>query len=98
MGNKAVEIISGILARCFKPKEDIAPSDWCERNIRLDAKTSNLAGRYSLRHTPYLRQIYDDVGNPRIRKIILKSLPKSAQLNLQITSCFSTSAISPSRS
>ena len=77
MSSRAVEIITGILARCFKPKEDIPPSDWCERNIRLDAKTSNLAGRYSLRHTPYLRQIYDDVGNPRIRKIILK---KSAQI------------------
>lgn len=77
MNSRVVSVIAGILARCFKPKEEIPPSDWSEKYIRLDAKTSNLAGRYRLKHTPYLKQIYDDVGNPRVRKIILK---KSAQI------------------
>jgi len=77
MQSKASAVIQGILRRCFKPKEHTPPSEWVEKFIRLDAKTSNIAGRYSLRHTPYLRQIYDDVANPRIRKIVLK---KSAQI------------------
>jgi len=77
--NRAREVLTSLLRSTFRPKESVSPSTWVEREIRLDAKTSNKAGRYSLRHTPYLRQIYDDVANPRIRKIIVK---KGAQLGL----------------
>lgn len=75
----ASNIIGDLLRHCFKPRVILSPSEWCEANIRLDAKTSNIAGRYSLRHTPYLRAIYDDIANPRIRKIVVK---KAAQLGL----------------
>ena len=77
--NKAQHAIAEILRQVFRPKENIAPSVWMERNIRLDAKTSNISGRYSFRHTPYLQRLADDVANPRIRKLVVK---KSAQVGL----------------
>ena len=79
MVNRAREVLTSLLRSTFRPKEHVSPSAWVEREIRLDAKTSNKPGRYSLRHTPYLRRIYDDVANPRIRKIVVK---KGAQLGL----------------
>ena len=77
MSSRASEVIGNLLQQIFEPRENISPADWVEREIRLDAKTSNKAGRYSLRHTPYLKKIYEDIGNPRIRKVILK---KAAQV------------------
>jgi len=70
-------LLRSILRRTFKPKENISPAVWVEKNIRLSPKTSNISGRYSLLHTPYLRRIYEDFGDPRIRKVVLK---KSAQI------------------
>jgi hypothetical protein len=75
--NRAQELIAKVLKRTFKPKVSVSPATWVERNIRLSPKTSNISGQYSLLHTPYLKRIYEDFGNPRIRKIVLK---KSAQV------------------
>jgi len=77
VNSTAKEAVSDILKKVFKPKEKLKPSDWVEGNIRLSSFTTTLHGQYSLRHTPYLRQLYDDIGNPRVRKIVLK---KSAQI------------------
>jgi phage terminase large subunit GpA-like protein len=77
--NKAAAAIGKLLRAIFKPREILAPSAWVEKNIRLSSKTSNTPGKYSLNHTPYLRQIYDDIANPRIRKVAVK---KGAQLGL----------------
>src|ERR1700677_2548368 len=74
---RANTLLRSILKRTFKPKDNISPATWVEKNIRLSPKTSNISGRYSLLHTPYLKRIYEDFGNPRIRKIVLK---KSAQV------------------
>lgn len=77
--SRANTLLRGILKRTFKPKESISPAVWVERHIRLSPKTSNIAGRYSLRHTPYLKRIYEDFGNPRVRKVVVK---KAAQTGL----------------
>lgn len=76
---RAKTVLSDILRKTCKPRV-IPPADvWVEREIRLSAKTSQLAGKYSLRHTPYLRRLYQDVSNSRVRRIVVK---KGAQLGL----------------
>ena len=74
---RANELLADVLRKTCKPKEIKSCEIWVEEHVRLSPKSSPLAGKYSLRHTPYLRQIYRDVSDPRVRKIILK---KSAQI------------------
>lgn len=76
--NKARKAVEKAFKLAFKPADKSTPSEWVQKHIRLSTKTSaNKAGRYSLSHTPYLKQIYDDIANTRVRKIVLK---KSAQI------------------
>lgn len=76
---KAREVVKDLLTQCFKPKACTSAATWVEQNVRLSPKTSHLAGKYSLRHTPYLRRLYEDLDNPRVRKVVIK---KAAQLGL----------------
>lgn len=69
---KAKDLLAGILQKTCKPKVVLDAATWAEKHIRLDPKSSLLAGRYSLRHSPYLKRLYQDVSNPRVRKIVLK--------------------------
>jgi phage terminase large subunit GpA-like protein len=74
---RATQEISRLLRGSFKPKQRLGISDWIEANVFI--KNSSIPGRYSIDETPALRQIYEDIGNPRIRKI---SVAKGAQLGV----------------
>ena len=73
---KSDQEISKLSQIFFRPKEEISPSDWIEKHIRLNHRQSVHAGMYSFSRTPYLKQIADDCANPNIRQI---SIMKSAQ-------------------
>ena len=55
----------------------LPPDEWCEAHIRLSHRQSVASGAYSLDRTPYLRQIYKDAVDPRVRSV---AIMKSAQI------------------
>ncbi len=80
--SKARGVLADSLKIAFRPKQKLTPDLWCEKNIRLPAKASpSMPGKFSLATTPYLRQIYCDVGNPRVEKI---AVMKAAQVGASL--------------
>lgn len=75
--SKAVEAVSELCASFFKREEILPIDEWVEKHIRLTKRQSTHAGRYSLQRTPFFRQIYKDLADPYIRKVVLE---KSAQV------------------
>ena len=75
--HKVTDDISKLLRVYFERREEVAPSDWVQKHVRLSRRQSKHDGLYSLKLTPYFREIFDEAINPKTRQI---SLRKSAQI------------------
>lgn len=75
--NKSEEEVCKLLGAYFQRMEEIPPSEWVQRFIRLNHRQSIHQGLYNLKRTPYFKQIYDDTIDPKIRQI---AIMKSAQI------------------
>jgi phage terminase large subunit GpA-like protein len=69
--------ISKLLRVFFKRREEVAPSEWVQKHIRLTPRQSMQHGLYSLALTPYFKEIYDKAIDPNVRMVALR---KSAQI------------------
>jgi phage terminase large subunit GpA-like protein len=74
---KVNQEISKLLRVYFARRPDVPPSEWVQKHIRLTSRQSEQPGLYSLTLTPYLREIFDQAVNPKVRQV---SLMKSAQI------------------
>lgn len=81
--NRGRELLRSILRAVFKPTAKVTAVNWIPRNVRLSPKSGNRPGLYSLNHTPFFRQLLEDVDNPRVTKVVLL---KSAQIGASILS------------
>ncbi|MFZ4597811.1 MAG: terminase gpA endonuclease subunit [Terrimicrobiaceae bacterium] len=77
MRHPAFDEIGEQLARIWDPKRRPSPLEWAEENVYLDKRFSPRPGRYDCTYTPYMRQLHEWFGDPRIRQI---SLAKGAQI------------------
>ena len=73
----AFDEISEQLSRIWDPRRRPTPLAWAEENIILDKRFSPRPGRYDGSYTPYLRQLHEWFGDPRVRQL---TLVKAAQL------------------
>jgi phage terminase large subunit GpA-like protein len=78
---KGQTLLVETLKAVFKPKQEAKAVTWIPRNVRLSPKSGNRPGLWSLNHTPFFKQILEDVDNPRINKVVIR---KSAQIGLSI--------------
>jgi len=77
--NKVMTSFKKMLKQAFNPRSKLSISNWCEKYIYLPSVSSGTSGKYSLRNYSYLREIYDSVENPSVRKVVIK---KSVQSGL----------------
>ena len=64
-------------AALLKPPPGLTISQWADRYRVLSAESSAEPGRWHTEKAPYQREIMDAIGDPHIRKVIVKS---SAQI------------------
>ena len=63
---------SSPLARSlFHRREKLSIPEWCEKNLVLSARVTNIPGPYSTNLTPYCREPLEAFGNDNIRRITL---------------------------
>jgi phage terminase large subunit GpA-like protein len=75
--SKTKATLKELLETYFHRREIVPIDRWVEENIRLSSRQSTHTGRYSLKRTPFFRQIYLDLANPEVRQI---TLSKAAQI------------------
>ena len=75
--SRTEEEISKLLKQYFERKESLPPSQWVQKFIRLTHRQSIHKGLYSLRRTPYFKEVYDCIIDPEVRMV---SFMKSAQV------------------
>jgi len=73
----AFEDLQEQLGKIWDPRERPTPLAWAESNVVLDKRFSPRPGRYDCTYTPYLRQLHEWFGDPRVRQL---TLVKSAQI------------------
>lgn len=65
-----------MLARCvavLKPPPDLTLSQWADEYRMLSAENSATPGRWHTDKAPYQREIMDAIGDPHVRKVVVKS-------------------------
>ena len=79
--NKVTDCFKKMLKQAFNPRSKLSMSQWCEKYIYLPSVSSGTSGKYSLRNYNYLREIYDSVENPLVRKVVIKKRTQSGLTN-----------------
>ena len=64
--------VRALFSEVFRPKPRIRVSEWAERNRYLSKETSNEAGAWRNRRTPYLVKIMDAFSDPEVREIVVR--------------------------
>lgn len=80
----ATDALAALMARIwaeFAPPPYLDIAEWAERYRELSPEESPIPGRYSLDHTPVLREILDACSDPAVRKVVVQ---KSAQLGYTV--------------
>lgn len=80
----AAETLAALMARTwaeFAPPPYLGIAEWAERYRELSPEESPIPGRYSLDHTPVLREILEACSDPAVRKVVVQ---KSAQLGYTV--------------
>lgn len=65
--------------RKFKAPERLSISEWAEKNFVLSSEFSSVSGRFNFNATPYMRQILDELGQARTRKLTWISSAQSGK-------------------
>jgi hypothetical protein len=55
----------------FVPRKHLSISEWCEQNLVLSPRITNIPGPYSTNLTPYVREPLEAFGNDSVRRITL---------------------------
>lgn len=81
---KKLNRIARNLLRAVRPPENATVSQWVERHRRLTTESSSETGPMRIDITPYLRDILDCFGDPRVKRIVMvaaSQVGKSEMLN-----------------
>jgi len=55
----------------FIPRKKLSIPEWCEANLTLSARVTNIPGPYSTALTPYVKEPLEAFGNDSIRRVTL---------------------------
>ncbi len=78
-GKKTIDIAPGtekLFIRCvavLKPPPPLTLSQWADTYRMLSAENSATPGRWHTDNAPYQREIMDAIGDPHVRKVVVKS-------------------------
>ena len=61
----------GFIQELFLPRKKLSIPEWCEENLTLSARVTNIPGPYSTALTPYVREPLEAFGNDSIRRVTL---------------------------
>ena len=75
-------VYTAVIAGALAPPERVGPSEWAERYRILGAKVAAEPGPYRMSRTPYLREIHDALGDPRIRKVVVQAPAQTGKSEL----------------
>ncbi len=71
-----IDAIFSKLRQALKPPPILTLSGWADTYRRLPDSAEN-SGRWKTSYTPYMKEIMDSIGDPRVERIVIKS---SAQI------------------
>lgn len=77
VSSSALEKLERSGRAALKPPEDLTVSQWAEKHLTLSPKITQFSGRFSYDRTPYLREIVDNINDP---KVDLVTFAKAAQV------------------
>ena len=60
-----------LIQELFLPRKKLSIPEWCEENLTLSARVTNIPGPYSTALTPYVREPLEAFGNDSIRRVTL---------------------------
>lgn len=66
---KAAEQLKDFLRSIYAPADRRGVVEWCEDELFLSEKQTQMAGKFSTRLTPYMREPLECAGNPEITEI-----------------------------
>jgi phage terminase large subunit GpA-like protein len=77
---KILLVLKAVLKTTFKPLSKLPMWEWCEKNIYLaPISAGSKCGPYSLKNHNHLKEIYNSIENPLVRKVVIS---KSVQSGL----------------
>ena len=71
MNQAMEEALREVVRRCWQLGPGMTPSEWAEATIWLGSDETDDHGQFSLRLTPYLREIIDCIADPEVTDITL---------------------------
>jgi hypothetical protein len=74
--NKAVKLFKECLRRGLRAAKKLGCAEWCEKYVKLPEMGAD-PGKLKINKTPYMRELYDAVSDPRVHVITLMKCPQS---------------------